>query len=60
LWAVIDEDGGTVVSELLEAVWKERRSVGTALRDIRRRHGDKSPTSFSYLFYGDVLARVEP
>lgn len=58
LWPVADDDAATVISELLDAVWKKRQPVGDALRAIREKHGDRSPTFFSYLFYGDVMAQV--
>ena len=32
---------------------------GSALRDVRARHGDVSPTFYSYLLYGDVTARLD-
>jgi hypothetical protein len=30
------------------------------LRGIRAKHGDQSPTFFSYVYYGDVTARLQP
>jgi hypothetical protein len=58
LWAVIDKDAAVVISELLEAVWVDKETMGVALKNIRAKHGKRSPTFFSYLFYGDVMARV--
>lgn len=58
LWAVDDEDAGAVAVELLEAVYERGAAVAEALRDVRARHGDESPTFFSYLYFGDVCARA--
>jgi CHAT domain len=58
LWPVADDDAATVISELVKAVWVDNRPVGESLRTIREEHGGKSPTFLSYLFYGDVTARV--
>lgn len=57
LWAVDDEDASKVATELIEGIYKERRSIGEVMRDIRKKHGDESPTFFSYLYYGDVTAQ---
>lgn len=58
LWPVADEDAATVISELVDAVWTQRKPVGESLRTIRAKYGDRSPTFLSYLFYGDVTAKV--
>ena len=58
LWPVADEDAATVISELVDAVWSKSQPVGETLRAIRERHGDRSPTFLSYLYYGDVTAKV--
>ena len=58
LWPVDDDAAVTVISELLDAVWTGKQPVGDSLRAIREKHGNKSPTFLSYLFYGDVTARV--
>lgn len=58
LWPVADEDAATVISELVDAVWSKSRPVGESLRAIREKHGDRSPTFLSYLYYGDVTAKV--
>jgi hypothetical protein len=60
LWAVDDDDAATVTSELLEGILTRREPVGAVLRGIRERYGDVSPTFFSYLYYGDVTARLAP
>jgi CHAT domain-containing protein len=58
LWSVDDEDAGVVAAELLEAVVTRHEPIGEALRAARARHGDQSPTFYSYLYYGDVTARI--
>ncbi|MEO7725418.1 MAG: CHAT domain-containing protein [Chthoniobacterales bacterium] len=58
LWSVDDEDAGVVAKELLEGVVKRREPIGEVLRAIRVAHGDVSPTFYSYLYYGDVTARL--
>jgi hypothetical protein len=58
LWAVDDEDAGTVSRELLNGVLMDGAPIGEVLRSIRERHGAVSPTFVSYLFYGDVNARI--
>jgi hypothetical protein len=60
LWAVDDEDAGTVSRELLDGVLMDGAPIGEVLRSIRERHGAVSPTFVSYLFYGDVNARITP
>ena len=37
----------------------DRAPVGAALRDLRAKYGDVSPTFYSYLLYGDVTARLD-
>ena len=58
LWPVDDDAAVTVISELLDSVWTGKQPVGDSLRAIREKHGARSPTFLSYLFYGDVTARV--
>lgn len=58
LWSVDDEDAGVVAAELLDSIVTRREPIGEALRAVRARHGDESPTFFSYLYYGDVTARI--
>jgi hypothetical protein len=60
LWAVDDDDAGVVASELLDSVLTHARPIGVALRDLRAAHGAESPTFYSYLYYGDVTARIAP
>jgi len=58
LWSVDDEDAGVVATELLEGVVTRHEPIGDVLRRIRDKHGDVSPTFYSYLYYGDVTARL--
>lgn len=59
LWAVEDDDAATVVAELLSGILTRREPVSEVLRCIREKYGNISPTFFSYLYYGDVTARVK-
>lgn len=59
LWAVDDEDAGTVAAELLKGILVDHtQPVSSVLREIRRTHGATSPTFYSYVFFGDVTARI--
>ena len=58
LWSVNDEDAGVVAAELLQRICRNHEPVGAALRAVRAAHGETSPTFYSYLYYGDVLARI--
>jgi hypothetical protein len=58
LWAVDEADARTVAADLLERVYAKRSPIGAALREIRREYADRSPTFYSYLYYGDVTARL--
>ncbi len=42
----------------MKRIVTDRQPIGSALRDLRVKHGDVSPTFFSYLLYGDVTARL--
>ena len=57
LWAVQDDDARTLTEELLDGALRRHEPVGAVVRDIRARHGARSPTFLSYLYYGDVMAR---
>jgi len=57
LWAIDEEDAAQVTQELLKRIVTERMPVGAALRDVRAKYGDVSPTFYSYLLYGDATAR---
>jgi hypothetical protein len=59
LWAIDEEDAAQVTQELMTQIVTERAPVGAALRDLRAKHGDVSPTFYSYLLYGDVTARLD-
>ncbi len=59
LWSVDDEDAGIVATELLDGIVNRHEPVGEVLRAVREKHGDVSPTFYSYLYYGDVTARVD-
>jgi hypothetical protein len=56
LWSVEDDDAGRVAEELLQGIVTRREPIGAVLRDIRSKHGSRSPTYYSYLYYGDVTA----
>jgi hypothetical protein len=58
LWSVEDEDASVVASELLRGIITERRPIGEVMRHLRINYGDVSPTFYSYLYYGDVTARL--
>jgi hypothetical protein len=59
LWAVDDADAGTVAAELVKGILIDHsQPVSTVLREIRRTHGATSPTFYSYVFFGDVTARI--
>jgi CHAT domain-containing protein len=56
LWSVDDEDAGVVAAELLQGILERHQPIGEVLRALRVKHGDVSPTFYSYLYYGDVTA----
>lgn len=58
LWAIDEEDGAQVTAELMDAIVTRHQPLGEALRDLRAKHGEVSPTFYSYLLYGDVTARM--
>jgi hypothetical protein len=58
LWSVDDEDAGVVAGELLKRILTQGEPIGAALRAVREAHGATSPTFYSYLYYGDVTARI--
>jgi CHAT domain-containing protein len=60
LWAIDEEDAAQATQELMAEIVTDCKPVGAALRDLRAKYGDVSPTFFSYLLYGDVMARLEP
>jgi len=58
LWAVEEADSAKVAAELLDGIYARRAPIGETLRSIRAKYADISPTFFSYLYYGDVTARL--
>jgi CHAT domain-containing protein len=58
LWAVEEDDSAQVAAELLDSIYAHHVPIGEALRAIRNKYADKSPTFYSYLYYGDVTARI--
>lgn len=59
LWSVYDEDAREVSRGFYELVLDGEVAISEALQRIRKRYGNLSPTFYSYLFYGDVMARFE-
>ena len=57
LWPVYDQDGREVMELFFELAWKEKRPLGEAMREIRRKYGDRSHAAMGFLYYGHVLAR---
>ncbi len=57
LWAVDEEDASKATLDLIEQIVVQRLPIGAALRDLRKHHGEVSPTFYSYILYGDVTAR---
>jgi hypothetical protein len=58
LWSIEDNDAKVVSADLIERIYKKGESIGAALCAIRMAYGDRSPTYFSYLYYGDVTAHI--
>jgi CHAT domain-containing protein len=58
MWAVYDQNAATVSTKFLYSIRNERQTVAEALRQIREEFGTYSPTYLSYIFYGDVMARL--
>jgi len=56
LWSVEDDDAEAVLGELMAGAIDDREPLAEVMRGIRERHGDASPTYYSYLYYGDVMA----
>lgn len=61
LWSVYDDDAGEFSTQLLKRIWQDRprKAISEALRDIRNEFGQRSATFFSYVYYGDVMAKFE-
>jgi hypothetical protein len=47
------------MTALLRHLLKEKMTLGEALRAMRRAYGSQSATYYSYLCFGDVMARVD-
>ena len=58
LWAVEEDAASTVTEELMRAILIDGQPICAALRDLRAKFGNVSPTFYSYLLYGDVTARL--
>ena len=58
LWAIDEADAAQATEELLAQILNQQVPIGSALRDLRVKYGDVSPTFYSYLLYGDVMARL--
>ncbi|PTL82182.1 CHAT domain-containing protein [Vitiosangium sp. GDMCC 1.1324] len=58
LWPVQDAHARHVVEHLVEGLRENGLTVGEALRLLREREAHKSPTYLSYVFVGDVMARL--
>ena len=58
MWAVDEDAASTATEELMRAILTDGQPIGAALRDLRAKFGDVSPTFYSYLLYGDVTARL--
>ena len=58
LWAVEDMDAKQVARELVKGIVQDGEQISAVIRSIREKHGKVSPAFYSYLFYGDVTARI--
>jgi hypothetical protein len=58
LWPVQDGHARNVVEQLVADMREKHLSVGEALRSLREREAQNSPTYLSYVFVGDVMARL--
>ncbi len=58
LWPVQDAHARNAVEQLVADLRENHLTVGEALRALREREAEKSPTYLSYVFVGDVMARV--
>jgi chaperonin GroEL len=59
LWSVIDEKARDASAEFYELVFKQGKTLGEALQEVRRKWIEKkSLTYLSYVLYGDPMARV--
>jgi hypothetical protein len=58
MWAVYDQSAAAVTTQFLNSITNDKQPVAEALRQIREQHGSISPTYLSYIFYGDVMAKL--
>jgi CHAT domain/Calcineurin-like phosphoesterase len=58
LWSVNDDDAKETVATFFREVVTNRRPPAEALQMVRATYGDRSPTYMSYLYYGDVMAKM--
>ena len=58
LWPVQDAHARNAVEQLVTDLREKQLTVGEALRALREREAQKSPTYLSYVFVGDVMARL--
>ncbi|MGZ3458998.1 MAG: CHAT domain-containing protein, partial [Archangium sp.] len=57
LWPVQDSHARHAVEQLVEDLREKHLTVGEALRALRQREAQTSPTYLSYVYVGDVMAR---
>jgi chaperonin GroEL len=59
LWSVIDEKAKEASLEFYKLVFKEGRTLGAALQELRKKWiEERSITFLSYVLYGDPMARI--
>jgi hypothetical protein len=60
LWSIADdEDAVEITREFFQTVLHGGTSPAEALTKIRSKFGSDSPSGLSYIYYGDVMARVQ-
>ncbi|TCU32892.1 CHAT domain-containing protein [Rhizobium azibense] len=57
LWQVKDEYASAMIKTTLERFLRQSETIGEALRVAREESRSSSTTPFSYVLYGDVMAR---
>jgi hypothetical protein len=58
LWSVNDDDAKDTVATFFKEVVTNKRPPAEALQRVRETYGSRSPTYMSYVYYGDVMARM--
>jgi hypothetical protein len=58
VWAVDAADANDAASEVMQLIVDQNLPIAEALQALRKKRGHLSPTFHSYLFYGDVTARL--